>query len=160
MGHSADSFVFLGFPPTRSKDRNAWLDRLANASSVVVLFEAPHRIQATLADIKAIAGDVEVLVTRELTKLHEQSVRGHISEIASQLDDARGEYTVVLDMAERPQLLGAERPDSEVIVSEFGEMTKHESSTRRDAVANLARRHKLSVNQVYSLIEAAKKSVG
>jgi len=160
MGRSTDSFTFLGFPPTRSKDRRAWLDRLANANSIVVLFEAPHRIQETLKEIRAIAGDVDVLVMRELTKLHEQSVRGHISEIAGQLGDARGEYTLVLDMVERQKSMSAECFDGDTIIAEFGEMTKSETSTRRDAVANLARRHKLSVNEVYSLIEAAKKSVG
>jgi len=159
MGRSTNSFIFLGFPPTRSKDRKAWLDRLANASSVVVLFEAPHRIRETLEEILAIAGDIDVLVTRELTKAHEESVRGHISEIAGQLDDARGEYTIALNMADRPKSEVAERVDSEAIVAEFGEMTKSSVSTRRDAVANLARRHKLSVNEVYSLIEAAKKSI-
>ena len=94
-----------------------------------------------------------------VTKAHEESVRGHISEIAGQLDDARGEYTIALNMADRPKSEVAERVDGEAIEAEFGEMTKSLVSTRRDAVANLARRHKLSVNEVYSLIEAAKKSI-
>ncbi|MBI4486500.1 MAG: 16S rRNA (cytidine(1402)-2'-O)-methyltransferase, partial [Acidobacteria bacterium] len=56
-GFDSDSFSFLGFPPTRSKDRNAWIERLRTAGPTVVFYEAPHRIRETLALLQAAVGD-------------------------------------------------------------------------------------------------------
>ena len=78
-GFPADTFLFLGFPPTRSKDRTLWFERLRTASGTVVFFEAPHRLSRTLSEIAQSVGDFPVVVGRELTKIHEEFVRGPIS---------------------------------------------------------------------------------
>src|SRR4051812_34543428 len=84
-GLPTDTFTFLGFPPTRSKDRKAWFERLQTIGGTIVFFEAPHRIRGTLDDLVRIAGDVDVLLAREVTKAHEQLVRGPISKVSAEL---------------------------------------------------------------------------
>jgi len=159
MGRQTNSFVFLGFPPVRSKDRQEWLERLSHAGSLAVLFEAPHRIEQTMNDIRAIAGECEVLVGRELTKTHEQLVIGQISDVISRLEEGRGEYTVVVDIGHTQDRAPAERPNPDAVAAEFGEMTKSGSKSRRSAMSALAKRHGISVNEVYSMLEMAKKSI-
>ena len=94
-GLPADTFVFLGFPPTRSKARSDWFERARAVGGTVVFFEAPHRIRETLGELRRVAGDCPVVVCRELTKIHEELVRGPISEVLDRLDAPVGEFTVV-----------------------------------------------------------------
>jgi 16S rRNA (cytidine1402-2'-O)-methyltransferase len=153
-GFETDSFTFLGFPPTKSKDRNEWFEKLASVGGTVVFFEAPHRIVETLTELQRIAGDCAVSVSRELTKVHEITVRGPISLVLQQLTSHIGEFTVVVHVPERMEPL----PRDDDVVGEFGEMTARPGITKRKAVGLLARRHGLAPNRVYALIEAAKKS--
>jgi 16S rRNA (cytidine1402-2'-O)-methyltransferase len=158
LGRQIDFFAFLGFAPTRSTDRKKWLARLAVTSGVVVFFEAPHRIHRTLGDILAIAGDIDILLTRELTKSHEESVRGHISEVLSRLPPGRGEYTVIAEIGLTPDITTTPSTDAAKLALEFGELTNLGAVSKRRAITNLAKRYNLSVNDVYSAIESAKKS--
>jgi len=153
-GLPSESFMFLGFPPTKAKDRKLWFRRLLAIGQTAVFFEAPHRITETLRELSQIAGDCEVAVGRELTKVHEEFIRGRLSDVLPLLQDARGELTVVVKIGEIPETSHA-TPD---IVREFGEMTVVPGITRRKAVALLARRHGLAANSVYEALEAAKKS--
>src|SRR6185503_18413527 len=82
-GLPTDTFLFLGFPPKQSKDRKSWFERVKNAGGTVVFFEAPHRIRETLSELQRIVGDCPVVIGRELTKIHEQLVRGPISQALS-----------------------------------------------------------------------------
>jgi 16S rRNA (cytidine1402-2'-O)-methyltransferase len=158
-GLSAQSFAFFGFPPIRAKDRSAWFERLINFGSIAIFFEAPHRIQSTLTELRQRLGDIDVLVTRELTKAHEKSVKGQISTLLEQLGKPRGEHTVVVDLG---QLLKSAPVQSQItpqqLLSEFGDLTKTIGSTRRQAISALAKRHGIRVNDIYEALELARKS--
>jgi 16S rRNA (cytidine1402-2'-O)-methyltransferase len=92
-------FVFEGFLPRSGGDRTRALDRIAQSAITVVLFESPHRIHATLNDLeRTLGGDRQIALCRELTKMHEQTIRGTAAEVRSELaDPARGEITVVIE---------------------------------------------------------------
>jgi 16S rRNA (cytidine1402-2'-O)-methyltransferase len=153
-GLPTDGFSFLGFPPTRSKDRKQWFERVKAVRGTIVFFEAPHRIQATLRELEREVGNCEVAVGRELTKVHEQLVRGPISAVAADFDEGRGEFTVVASIGHITEITTAQ-PD---VLTEFGEITKMIGMTRRKAINVIARRHGLAPNKVYEILEAAKKS--
>src|SRR5438094_9535988 len=101
-GLPTDTFVFLGFPPTRAHDRDDWMASLRLAGRTAIFFEAPHRIRAPLADVQRAIGDRPVAVARELTKTHEELVRGPISQVLGRLSEPRGEFTVVVDVGQTP----------------------------------------------------------
>jgi len=153
-GFETDSFAFLGFPPTRAKARHEWFERLASIGGIVVFFEAPHRIAETLDNLERLVGDCEVSISRELTKVHETTVRGQISLVKQLVTAPIGEFTVVVRVGNREHPIARD----EDLVAEFGEMTAIDGITRRRAVGLLARRHGLQPNRVYALIESAKKS--
>jgi 16S rRNA (cytidine1402-2'-O)-methyltransferase len=158
-GMPTETFTFLGFPPTRSSDRAEWFDDIRNAGRTVVFFEAPHRIRHTLEDLLAVVGDCEVALGRELTKAHEEMVRGPISVVLGSLGPPRGEYTVVVDIGRLTDMKPFDRPsDSQMYVS-FGELTNSGGQTRRGAITMLARRYNLPAKEVYAAIERARKLV-
>lgn len=96
-GLPMDRFLFEGFLP-RKKRRKQTLATLASQPTTVVLFESPHRIDKTLSDLREVFGNRQVALTRELTKLHEEVLRGTLDELvaASQNRKWRGEITVVI----------------------------------------------------------------
>lgn len=158
-GFDSDSFSFLGFPPTRSKDRNAWIERLRKAGPTVVFYEAPHRIRETLALLQAAVGDCDVLVARELTKAHEELVRGPISAVLRHLSSPRGEFTVVANIGHTIENVVSELPPDDEVLREFGETTKDKLIKRRRAIALVASKHRMTPNAVYAAIERARKLV-
>ena len=89
-------FAFLGFLPRRSTERKRlFTDRVADTATLVC-FESPHRLRDSLHDILSALGDRSVGVCRELTKLHEESVRGRASTMTERFREGRGEFTVVV----------------------------------------------------------------
>jgi 16S rRNA (cytidine1402-2'-O)-methyltransferase len=158
-GIGCDTFTFLGFPPIRSKDRKNWLAELRSAGRPVVFFEAPHRIRETLEQIERAIGDRYVSVAREITKAHEEFVRGPISAVLKRLQTPIGEFTVIIDIGHMTDLNICAPASPADLRVEFGRMTISEGLSRRQAISRLARAHGLPPNEVYEAIEQAKKLV-
>ena len=97
-GLPTDQFTFLGFPPRRKHERRALLASVRNEPRTLVLYEAPHRLRACLDDLLAVLGDRDACLARELTKVHEQWLRGTLAEILERYahEEPRGEYTLVI----------------------------------------------------------------
>jgi len=97
-GLPTDRFLFLGFLPRVSSDRRKLLRSVADVPFTLVLHEAPHRLLASLEDLRVVLGDRRLAVAREMTKLHEEVVRGRISEVARVFEERgpRGEFTLVI----------------------------------------------------------------
>jgi 16S rRNA (cytidine1402-2'-O)-methyltransferase len=158
-GLTAVPFVFLGFPPTRSKDRKQWFDAVASERRTVVLFEAPHRILATLKILGTLLGERQICVCRELTKIHEELVNGPINVILSRIGQPRGEYTLVIGPASgTPEPIGGPPTDA-ALADEFGQITEMGGIGRREAIRRLAETYKLRQRDVYQALERAKNSV-
>jgi 16S rRNA (cytidine1402-2'-O)-methyltransferase len=156
-GIGCQTFAFLGFPPTRSIDRKRWLAELRSAGRPVVFFEAPHRIRETLEQIERLIGDRYVSVARELTKTHEEFIRGPISSVLKQLTAPIGEFTVVVDIGHSTETDTIRPADPGALAAEFGQMTALDGLSRRLAISRLARTHGLPPNEVYEAIELGKK---
>jgi 16S rRNA (cytidine1402-2'-O)-methyltransferase len=103
-GLRTERFLFWGFLPNRSSKRRKELKELVSEQRTMVFFEAPHRLQATLRDLKDILGDRQVVLLREMTKVYEEIMRGAASAILKQLDPEkiRGEFTLVVPGREKP----------------------------------------------------------
>jgi 16S rRNA (cytidine1402-2'-O)-methyltransferase len=157
-GLPTSTFSFVGFPPPRAQARDRWLAENCTRHETIVFFEAPHRVRATLEAALRIAGDRQVAIGRELTKIHEEVLRGRISEIIGHVTNPIGEFTVVLaGAADAPEAEPLPPPDR--LLEEFNQLTKDGDLSRRDAIGRLAERFKLSSREVYQAIEEAKRSV-
>ena len=156
-GLPTETFTFLGFPPTNAGTRTRWLTDLASARRTVIFFEAPHRLRETLAEIRSVIGDCPVLIAGELTKIHEKLVRGPISRVLELLESPRGEFTVVVDVGQTTEYAAAKLVSDSDLLIELGETTVRDGLSRRRAISLIARRHRLTPNQVYAAIERAKK---
>ena len=121
------------------------LESLRHEPRTIVVFESPLRVQTLLRDVLVAIGDREVAVVRELTKLHEEVLRGRVSQVLSRLGDRelKGEVVVVI---------GGERvrpaPDMSACADEARELVAG-GMRKRDAAHAVAERHGVSVNELY-----------
>lgn len=92
-------FTFAGFPPPKSGRRRRFFEGFRDLPHTVVYYESPHRILASLDDLREVCGDRDVAVSRELTKLHEEVIRGPVSEVHRSLSERasiKGEFVIVV----------------------------------------------------------------
>ncbi len=100
-GLNTKSFAFYGFLPLNKKNREDALNKIKKENKTVILYEAPHKILKTLQDILNVIGDVNCVLAKEITKIHEEYNRGKISEIIDKLSEKesiKGEFVILLDL--------------------------------------------------------------
>ncbi len=104
-GLPTDAFTFAGFLPVKSGARRRRLESLAGRAETIVAFESPHRIEACLEDLEAVGGNRPIALARELTKVHEEVLRGSAAEVRAALgpERRRGEFVLVLAGCGRTQ---------------------------------------------------------
>ncbi len=130
-GLPTDSFLYLGFLPRRRKERRQLLTSVAGERHTLVAFEAPHRLLASLADLKAMLGDRRIALARELTKLHEEVWRGGIGQALAHFEEnpPRGEFTLIIEGAKEERVTWNEKR----VVEMLAELTS-EGIDRKEAV--------------------------
>lgn len=143
----APGFLFLGFLPRRAGERTATLRGVASLSYALVLYEAPHRLLATLRALLDELGNREVVAARELTKIHQEYVRGTLTDLLSRFTDEppRGEFTLVLAGA------ALDEHDTTPAARRDIERRRAAGQDARTAVAEVTATYGLNRNAVYRL---------
>jgi len=158
-GLPTDRFLFEGFLPPKPAARRRRLAAVADLDATLVVYEAPHRIAATLADMAEILGDRDAAIARELTKLHEQVVHGRLAELGRRIGadiPKRGEFVIVVGP---PEAQAAPAAAGEEEVRELLRTLLAEAGLR-DAVARAAIRTGLPKKRLYALALALRETEG
>jgi len=156
-GFAMVPFTLFGFAPNRSNARLRWLQTVCATQHSFSFFETPHRIRETMTEAAQFLGDRPIMLAREITKLHQEFLRGTASELVDHARQPRGEYTIIVGPADKSNedtVLG--RSDEEV-AREFWRLTEDGRTARREAVRLVARGSGRSSKDVYSVIERVKK---
>jgi 16S rRNA (cytidine1402-2'-O)-methyltransferase len=151
-----DRFLFCGFPPRKPGERRRFLEESGGAGATMVFYEAPHRVLETLQDMVELLADPEVAVARELTKIHEEVLRGKASEVMAELrgrESVRGEFTIVVEAPRR-----RDATDGLPLHDALAEL-EAQGVPRMDAIKALAKARGLPKREVYRQLEAGPKSV-
>ncbi|XWK89811.1 MAG: 16S rRNA (cytidine(1402)-2'-O)-methyltransferase [Phormidium sp.] len=148
-GLATNKFVFEGFLPAKSKERRTYLETLTSETRTIIFYESPHRLRETLQDLGAILGEErEIVLARELTKMHEEFWRGTITNAIAHYTnrEPQGEFTLVVAGAtlEKPQLSEA------AIKAELQNLLK-QGLSRSEASRQLAQQTSLPRRQIYQL---------
>jgi len=152
-GLNTERFLFAGFLPPKSGARRTALEELAGtvaAPATLVFYEAPHRIVETLADVEAVWGPgCRVVLGRELTKVHEEFLRGTVRDVREQLaarESIRGEMVLLLDA--QPLAHGSAAASASV-QDRLAELEKSEGLTEKDALKRMARERGVSKSELW-----------
>jgi 16S rRNA (cytidine1402-2'-O)-methyltransferase len=165
-GLPVNEFSFAGFLPPKKAARRARLIELANYQGTLIFYEAPHRIKETLSDTLEILGNRQTVIAREMTKLHEEFLRGRLSEVitATQHRTLKGEIVLLIgpkgdDNQRRPVIdstgtIG--ETESHSILAEVERLVREEGLDNKGALKRVARAQGISKSEAYRRMLAEK----
>ncbi|MGC1362024.1 MAG: SAM-dependent methyltransferase, partial [Silvibacterium sp.] len=150
-GLETEQFLFMGFLPSKAGARRTRLEEIRaqlEQPVTLVIYEAPHRILETLADVESVWSALcRVVLARELTKIHEEFLRGTVSEVRGQLaerDRMRGEMVLLIEALPR-----AAETSAETLLVRLAELEKAEGLNEMDALKRVARERGVSKSELY-----------
>jgi len=146
-GLSTDRFAFEGFLPSKGKDRKEILEKLKDEKRTIILYEAPHRIEELLKDLLEILGNRNISISRELTKIHEETFRGTVSEALDRfrMEKPKGEFVVVVEGAK-----GDEKNSFDHIsIRDHIKMYMDEGLSKKDSIKKVAKERNIPKSEVY-----------
>ena len=154
-GLPTDSFRFDGFLPAKQGQRRSALETLRQSDRTTIVYEAPHRIEETLADIVAVLGaSRQVVIARELTKVHEEFLRGRAGDLLEEVraHPLKGEITLLIAKAEE-----SEQPRQAGVFERVAQMMEAESIDEKQALKKVAKELGMSRSEAYREWQRAKR---
>ena len=145
-GLDTKEFSFYGFLPLNKKLRQKKFEELKKETKTMIIYEAPHKIVTTLNDIYKYRGDVNIVLARELTKIHESFLRGKISEIISQMKEIKGEMIILI---EGNPTIDENITQNNLPIEEQYELYKKQGLTKNEAIKKIAKEQGVSKNEIY-----------
>lgn len=147
-GISTSEFIFLGFLPLNKKNRKQKLEEIKNSNKTIILYEAPHKMKNTLEDLKDIIGDRRITLARELTKIHEEFIKGTIKEIQEKITSPKGEYVIIID--ENNSIDDdAENELNKLSLEEHFKYYKKMGLEKKDIIKKIAKDRNVPKNEIY-----------
>lgn len=145
-GIYTSNFIFLGFLPLNKKLRNQKLKEIKNSIYTTIIYEAPHKLNSTLKDLKEIIEDRQIVLARELTKIHEEFIRGNISEILEKLNEIKGEIILVI---EGRKVIQEENSLNNLSLEDHYKYYEAEGLNKKDIIKKIAKDRNVNKNEIY-----------
>ena len=146
-GLDTKEFTFLGFLPLNKKLRKEKIEEINKSQKTVVIYEAPHKMKNTLIDLKEILNDRKIVLARELTKIHEEFIRGSIDELLNNIDNLKGEMILIIEGT-------AKKDDSEMQLNllsleEHYKYYEKQGFNKKDIIKKIAKDRNVNKNEIY-----------
>ena len=146
-GIDTKEFMFLGFLPLNKKLRKNKLEEVKKANKTIILYEAPHKLETTLKDLGQILdSERRVVLAREITKIHEEFIRGNIEELIQKAKDVKGEIVLIIegkiDIEEDNEL-------NNLSLDEHYKFYEDQGFEKKDIIKKIARDRNVSKNEIY-----------
>lgn len=145
-GLSTESFVFEGFLPSKGKERKDRLNKLKSETRTIILYEAPHRIISLLKDLLEALGNRKIAISRELTKIHEETFRGTIQEAIEKFEsqNPKGEFVLVVEGTDVEK-----QSFDHISIKEHIKMYMDEGLSKKESIKKVAKERNIPKSQVY-----------
>ena len=144
-GIDTSEFTFLGFLPLNKKNRKNKLEEIKNSNKTIILYEAPHKLKNTLNDLKDILQNRKIVIAREITKIHEEYIRGTVDEILGNIDNIKGEIIIVIDknnIEEKSHL-------NNLTLEQHFEFYKDQGLDKKEIIKKIAKDRNVNKNEIY-----------
>ena len=146
-GISTKEFIFKGFLSINKKIRKEVLEEIKNTDKTIILYEAPHKLKETLTDLEKILENRKIVLAKELTKIHEEFIRGTVKEIIkNNTENLKGEFVIIIEGAEK---IKKENELNKLSLEEHYEYYKELGFEKKEIIKKIAKDRNLSKNEVY-----------
>ena len=146
-GIDTKEFTFLGFLPLNKKLRKKKLEEIKNSNKTIIIYEAPHKLETTLKDLQKILTITrKVTLSREITKIHEEFIRGNIEEIMQKAENLKGEIVLIIEGEEKFE---EENVLNNLSIEEHYDFYEKQGFLKKDIIKMIAKDRKMNKNDVY-----------
>ena len=147
-GVNTRNFTFYGFLSLNKKIRTKELEQIKDNNNTVILYEAPHKIRNTMQDLENYVDDRKIVIARELTKIHEEFIRGTIDEIKDKLQNPKGEYVIIIDKNENINE-NEENKLRELSIEEHYKYYEKMGLEKKEIIKKIAKDRQVAKNEIY-----------
>ena len=147
-GIDAKEFCFIGFLPTNKKLRENKFKQLKQETKTIIFYEAPHKLLATLRDLKEYVGNRNIVLAKEITKIHEQYIRGTVDDILIKVKEPKGEYVVVIEGKEE-DLEQEEKVLNMLTIEEHYKVYEEQGYDKKEIIKKIAKDRGVNKNEIY-----------
>ena len=144
-GLDTKEFAFYGFLPLNKKLRKETLEKINNEGKTTIIYEAPHRIKDTLSELQKNFGDINIVVAKELTKIHEQYYRGKISEVNNMIETPKGEFIIILEIKKKQK----ENELNNLSLEEHYKYYENQGLDKKEIIKKIAKDRNVNKNEIY-----------
>lgn len=148
-GLNTDTFLFLGFLPLNKKNRKQKLEQIKESTQTTIIYEAPHKLQSTLKDLEEFVSDRNVVLARELTKIHEEFIRGNIKEIIEKSKDVKGEMIILIEGKPEITLEEKQQEFKNMSLEEHFSFYEKQGFDKKDIIKKIAKDRGVPKNEIY-----------
>ena len=145
-GLNTTEFTFFGFLPLNKKLRKEKLNEIKDETKTCIIYEAPHKLQKTLQDFKEVIENRKVVLAREITKIHEEFIRGNIDEIISKSENLKGEMIILIEGAKKQE---NENELNNLSLEEHYEYYQKQGLDKKDIIKIIAKDRGVNKNEIY-----------
>ena len=145
-GLDTKEFIFIGFLPLNKKLRKNKLEEIKQSTKTIIIYEAPHKLKTTLLDLKNFIGNRKIVLARELTKIHEEFIRGEIDDIISRVDELKGEMVILIEKAE---VNDNDFDYNNITLEEHYKIYEEQGLDKKEIIKKIAKDRKVNKNEIY-----------
>lgn len=150
-GLDTKEFCFYGFLPLNKKLRKEKLEQIKKERKTIILYEAPHKLKTTLKDLEIILENREIVIARELTKIHEEFIRGTTLEILEKYREPKGEHIILIEASKINEETEEEKNIKEMSIEEHYKYYEEQGFTKNEIIKKIAKDKNVSKNEIYQL---------
>ena len=150
-GLNTKEFSFYGFLPLNKKNRKNVLERIKREDKTIILYEAPHKLLKTLEDILENVGDINCVIAKEITKVHEEFLRNNLNNILDELkrkEAIKGEYIILLDLNSNKLIIDEENISNKSIEEQY-QFYEKQGMEKKEIIKQIAKNKNVSKNEIY-----------
>ncbi len=148
-GISTKEFLFIGFLPVNKKQKTEKLQEIKNINKTIIFYEAPHKLKNTLEELKNNLGDRYICLAKEISKIHEEFIRGTISECLEKLQEIKGEFVIIVEGNKKN--IQEQKKDilNNLTLEEHFEYYKNQNYEKKEIIKMIAKDRNTNKNEIY-----------
>lgn len=144
-GISTKEFIFIGFLPLNKKLRKEKLEEIQKANKTLILYEAPHKLESTLKDLKSILENRKIVLAREITKIHEEFIRGNIDFLIEKSKEIKGEIVLIIEANNKKE----ENELLKLSLEKHYKYYENQGLEKKEIIKKIAKDRNVNKNEIY-----------
>ena len=144
-GISTKEFIFIGFLPLNKKLRKEKLEEIQKANKTLILYEAPHKLESTLKDLKSILENRKIVLVREITKIHEEFIRGNIDFLIEKSKEIKGEIVLIIEANNKKE----ENELLKLSLEKHYKYYENQGLEKKEIIKKIAKDRNVNKNEIY-----------